>query len=70
MPLPAARAFCYICLRQDAAAIANGIALRDLEPRLSQENGKKGSEGCARFCREEQGEMRYSLLRSFGLRHL
>jgi len=49
MPLPAARALCCICLRQDAAVIANGIALRAHEPRLSQENGKKDSEGCARF---------------------
>jgi len=49
MPLPSARALCCIYLRQDAASIANGIALRALEPRLSQENGRKGSEGCARF---------------------
>jgi len=48
LPLPAARALNCICLWQDAAAIANGIALRALEQRLSQENGKKGSEGCAR----------------------
>jgi len=46
MPLPSARALCCICLRQDAAAIANGIALWALKPRLSQENGK-GSEGFA-----------------------
>jgi hypothetical protein len=34
MPLPAARALCCICLRQDAATIANGITLRALEPRV------------------------------------
>jgi len=70
VPLPAARALCCICLRQDAAAIANGIGLRAIEPRLSQENGKKCSEGCARFLLRGAEETRYSLVRPFGFRHL
>jgi hypothetical protein len=48
-----------------AAAIASGIALLALEPRLCQENGKKDSEVVPSFCQEEQGETRYSLLLLF-----
>jgi hypothetical protein len=69
MPLPAARALCCISLRQDAAAIANGIALRALEPRLSQENGKKGSEGCTGFLpggARRNGLVSGSLVQPFG----
>ena len=62
MPLPAALALCCICLRQDAASIANGIALRAHEPGISQENGKQAAKVVPGFCRVEQGETRYSLL--------